>query len=113
MSGRTFDSAGVPIRFVDDEGSRDAVLLVHGMMSSLEMWAGVTPLLEGRFRRAAVDCRGHGRSGRPHAADAHGLEMVADVLRLLDELSIEGVHVVGYSMGAEIALRSRSISRRG
>ncbi len=68
------------------------------------MWDGVTPLLAGRFRVIALDCRGHGASSEPHDTNAYGSEMVADVARLLDELTIDAAHVVGYSMGAEIAL---------
>jgi len=53
----------------------------------------------------AVDCRGHGESGKPRDPDAHGREVVEDLVRLLDHLRIGEVAVVRYSMGAEIGLR--------
>jgi pimeloyl-ACP methyl ester carboxylesterase len=44
-------------------------------------------------------------SDKPHDAALYGTEMVADVVRLLDERGIKSAHIVGYSMGAEIALK--------
>lgn len=102
-----FESAGVPIRFLD-EGKGTPVVLIHGGTSSAEFWTeriGVVPRLSEQFRTIALDCRGHGRSGKPHDRAAYGKQMVRDVVALLDFLNIEQAHVVGYSMGAEIALR--------
>jgi pimeloyl-ACP methyl ester carboxylesterase len=50
----------------------------------------------------ALDCRGHGKSGKPHDAKQYGPEMGLDIVRLLDHLGIARAHVVGYSMGANI-----------
>jgi pimeloyl-ACP methyl ester carboxylesterase len=55
------------------------------------------------YRVIAMDCRGHGESGKPHDPGLYGLEMVGDVIRLLDYLKIDRAHVVGYSMGGAIA----------
>jgi pimeloyl-ACP methyl ester carboxylesterase len=57
------------------------------------------------YRVIAMDCRGHGQSGKPHDAGQYGLEMVQDVVRLLDHLHVDRTHLVGYSMGGEIALQ--------
>jgi pimeloyl-ACP methyl ester carboxylesterase len=51
----------------------------------------------------ALDCRGHGQSGKPLESSQYGMEMVRDVIRLLDHLKIARAHIVGYSMGAGIA----------
>jgi len=56
-----------------------------------------------QYRVIALDCRGHGKSDKPHDPKLYGQEMVEDVARLLDHLRIEKAHVVGYSMGAAIA----------
>jgi pimeloyl-ACP methyl ester carboxylesterase len=100
------ESSGVPIRFVDS-GEGSPVVLLHGYMLSVEMWSstGVVQNLSEQFRVIAMDSRGHGRSGKPHGRDAYGMEMVSDVVRLLDALDIEEAHIVGFSMGAEIALK--------
>ncbi len=65
----------------------------------------IETLTRAGYRVIAMDCRGHGRSGKPRSATAYGMEMVRDVVRLLDHLSVDRVHVVGYSMGGAIVNR--------
>jgi pimeloyl-ACP methyl ester carboxylesterase len=102
----SFDSKGVAIHYLD-EGRGTPVVLLHGLTGSAERhWQapGVIQALEtAGYRAIAMDCRGHGQSGKPHDAAAYGFEMVADVIRLLDHLRIDRAHVVGYSMGGAIA----------
>lgn len=103
----TFDSNGIKIRYVI-EGKGEAVVLIHGWMSDSTMWGrdpyGNTKLspLAG-FQAIALDCRGHGKSDKPHEKEKYGAEMAEDVVRLLDHLKIKKAHLVGYSMGAFIA----------
>lgn len=99
-----FDSAGVPIRYIDC-GAGEPVVLVHSYSGDLEdQWikTGVLDALAPAYRVIAFDARGHGRSGKPHDPRAYGAEMAWDVVRLLDHLAIAEAHVVGYSMGAHI-----------
>ncbi|HWN40965.1 MAG TPA: alpha/beta hydrolase, partial [Thermoanaerobaculia bacterium] len=104
-----FDSNGVKIRYVT-EGKGEAVVLIHGWMGDSSMWgqdqSGNTRLnttgAEG-FQLIALDCRGHGKSDKPHDPEKYGPEMAADVVRLLDHLKIEKAHLIGYSSGAFIA----------
>src|SRR5262249_8504873 len=102
-----FDSNGVKIRYVT-EGKGEPVVLIHGWMADSSMWgrdaAGNTKLkgADG-FRLIALDCRGHGKSDKPHEITQYGPEMAADVVRLLDHLKIEKAHLIGYSSGAFIA----------
>jgi pimeloyl-ACP methyl ester carboxylesterase len=104
-----FDSNGVKIRYVT-AGEGEAVVLIHGWMGDSSMWGrdwwGNTKLdasgAKG-FRLIALDCRGHGKSDKPHEPDKYGAEMAADVVRLLDHLKIEKAHLIGYSSGAFIA----------
>jgi len=100
----TFDSNGVPIHYVIS-GAGEPVVLIHGFSATLEMWDPIRAELAKRYRVIALDCRGHGRSGKPHEPVAYGIEMVNDVVRLLDHLHIQRAHVVGYSMGGSIALK--------
>lgn len=101
---RTFDSAGVPIRFIED-GRGAPVIMVHGYTSNIErgfVQPGVFPAVAQHYRAIAIDARGHGRSGKPHDRAAYGPEMGRDVTRLMDHLGIPKAHIVGYSMGAHI-----------
>ncbi len=100
----TFDSNGVPIRYVMS-GTGEPIVLIHGWSASAEMWDPIRAELSNRYRVIAMDCRGHGRSGKPHEPGAYGIEMVNDVVRLLDHLHIQRAHVAGYSMGGSIALK--------
>jgi pimeloyl-ACP methyl ester carboxylesterase len=100
---RFFDSSGVRIRYTD-QGTGDAIVLIHGMTGSLQSWvdSGVLPNLVQNYRVVALDARGHGKSGKPRDVKAYEIEMGLDVVRLLNHLRIEQAHIVGYSMGAEI-----------
>lgn len=102
--GRFFNSEGVPIRFVE-QGAGEPVVLVHAYMADAEInWidSGVFQKLARHYRVIAFDCRGHGRSGKPHDPKQYGVQMTEDVVRLLDHLHISRAHLVGYSMGANI-----------
>jgi pimeloyl-ACP methyl ester carboxylesterase len=104
-----FDSNGVKIRYVT-EGKGQPVVLIHGWMGDSSMWgrdrSGNTKLdttgAKG-FQLIALDCRGHGKSDKPHDPAKYGPEMAADVVRLLDHLKLEKAHLIGYSSGAFIA----------
>ena len=104
-AGRTFDSAGVSIHYIE-EGRGVPVVLLHGYTTDLgEQWvkSGVMQALAAQHRVVALDARGHGLSGKPHDRAAYGREMGLDIVRLLDHLGIERAHVVGYSMGGAVA----------
>lgn len=102
-----FDSNGVKIRYAT-VGTGEAIVLIHGWMGDSTTWgrnpAGNTKLkgAEG-FQVIALDCRGHGKSDKPHDPAQYGAEMAEDVARLLDHLKIHKAHLIGYSMGAFIA----------
>jgi pimeloyl-ACP methyl ester carboxylesterase len=100
-----FTSEGVRIRYVD-VGRGEPVVLVHGFSSSLDAnWGnlGIIEKLSKDFRVIALDCRGHGKSDKPHDAASYGINMIEDVTRLLDHLAVRRAHIVGYSMGGAIA----------
>jgi len=104
----TFDSAGVEIA-VDDVGNGDPVVLVHGYASSRHgTWRDrgwYEALADAGRRVVALDCRGHGASGKPHDPAAYDPDaMAGDVVRLLDHLGIETADLLGYSMGARISM---------
>lgn len=104
-----FDSDGVNIRY-QVLGSGAPVILVHGFISDFENnWSSVVDVLTPHFQVIGMDARGHGKSGKPHDADAYGVQMVTDVANLMDHLGIDKAHVAGYSMGGYIALKMASI----
>jgi len=107
-----FDSDGVRLHY-ELHGPEDGppVLLVHGFASDYQLnWVGTRwqeTLVGANYRVIGLDCRGHGRSDKPHDPAAYAIGVLAaDVRRLLDELRIVSVRYVGYSMGARIGLQS-------
>lgn len=105
-----FDSNGVRLHYYlhgPDDGQ--PIVLVHGYASSYQLnWVGSrwqeTLTKAGRLV-LGLDCRGHGRSEKPHDPAAYArTEMAADVVRLLDHLDIRKADYLGYSMGARIGL---------
>jgi pimeloyl-ACP methyl ester carboxylesterase len=104
---RYFVSKDVKLRYVE-EGQGPPVVLLHGLtVDSDWQWGepGITKALAQNHRVIAFDCRGHGKSDKPHEAAAYGIEMVEDVCRLLEHLKIKQAHIVGYSLGGSVALK--------
>ena len=99
-----FDSHGVRIRYVE-QGQGAPVVLIHGYTGTLDrhfISPGVFAEVAKDHRAIAIDCRGHGKSGKPHEPAAYGAVMAQDVVGLLDHLKIARAHIVGFSMGAII-----------
>lgn len=91
-------------------GSGRPVVLLHGFIVDATLnWSStglVDRLVEGGYRVVAPDARGHGASGKPHSPAAYGGDaLVKDVAALLDHLGVDEVALVGYSMGADTAVR--------
>lgn len=83
------------------------VVLLHGSVLTRAIWRGLGYLAPLAAERPVlrIDIRGHGRSGRPHEAAAYAQEvLVADLLAVLDHAGIERAHLLGYSLGARIAV---------
>jgi pimeloyl-ACP methyl ester carboxylesterase len=100
-----FDSDGVQIYF-EEHGKGEPVVLVHGFASrAAHNWGAMNwfTTLAPHFRVVALDCRGHGKSGKPHDPAAYaGATMGDDVIRLMDHLGIKRTLIMGYSMGGRI-----------
>jgi pimeloyl-ACP methyl ester carboxylesterase len=99
-----FDSNGVRIRYVS-VGRGEPIILIHGWAADAEMWAPAIQDLSRNYWVIALDCRGHGKSGKPTDPNQYGIEMLNDVLRLMDHLGIPKAHILGYSMGGSITLK--------
>lgn len=87
-----------------DEGSGEAILLIHGMGGSSKTWSGVIPMLAEKYRVIAPDLLGHGQSDKPRGDYSVGAFAV--LLRdLLDELGVSRATVVGHSLGGGVAMQ--------
>lgn len=92
------------------EGTRPLVIL-HGLLGSADNWRSHAKQWQRSRRVIAVDLRNHGRS--PHIAGMSYAAMAADVIALLDRLSIEECDLLGHSMGGKVAISiAREAPRR-
>jgi pimeloyl-ACP methyl ester carboxylesterase len=97
-------SDGVNIHYIE-AGKGTPVVLIHGFSGTAEgNWFrnGVAEALAKNHHVVAIDCRGHGKSDKPHDPAKYGPQMSKDVIELMDHLKIDKAHVHGYSMGGFI-----------
>jgi pimeloyl-ACP methyl ester carboxylesterase len=79
------------------------VLVLHGWGAHLEAVEPIVAALEGETRVIALDLPGFGESDPPPEPwDAD--DYMRFVLRFLDELEVERVHVVGHSNGGRVGI---------
>ena len=92
--------------YYETEGEGPPLVLLYGIFASVDIWRhlGFVKLLRDDYQLILIDTRGHGRSDKPHGPEAYKVSsLVADVVAVLDDLSISKAHLMGYSMGADIA----------
>jgi len=89
-----------------NKGAEQTVVMIHGMFSNLSIYYfNIAPILAKHFHVVMYDLKSHGMSER--FTDGYDLEnMSSDVLALMDVLEIEKAHLVGYSFGGLIALKT-------
>ena len=101
--GEAHSADGVPIRFETHGAGDPALVLVHGWTNSRAIW-GVHPQTLARTHRVvALDLAGHGVSGADRVdwtVDAFG----EDITAVVEQLELESVVLVGFSMGAGVVL---------
>lgn len=92
-------------------GAGETVLLLHGSAGSHLLWRRLSRALESRYRVVAPDLLGYGRSSGWRGASPFNLDdEIAPLRRLLPES--DGLHIVGYSYGAVVALGLALAGRR-
>jgi pimeloyl-ACP methyl ester carboxylesterase len=86
-------------------GAGEPLILLHGGVGAIEMFADILPALSKSRQVIGVDLQGHGRTAdidRPLSLEA----MADDVAALMKHLGIGKADVMGYSLGGEVALRT-------
>nr|XP_034827539.1 protein ABHD11-like [Maniola hyperantus] len=80
------------------------ILLVHGFLGSKKHWDSIGKTMVNVMKKAVVsiDLRNHGDS--PHVNSHKYEDLVADILKLLDKLSIKRASLVGHSMGGKAVM---------
>lgn len=98
---RSIETNGVTLA-VDDQGSGDAVVLLHGFPELAYSWRYQIPaLVDAGYRAVSFDQRGYGASSKPPNVTDYSLEiLVEDVIGLLDRLGIDKATVIGHDWGS-------------
>jgi 3-oxoadipate enol-lactonase len=100
-SGQTFFCKDGAQLSYSISGCGQPVVLIHGLGLDASMWEPQWPLLQAEFRVIRYDLRGFGGSSVPDGSYSH----TDDLFALLDSLEARPAHLVGLSMGGNIALR--------
>lgn len=88
--------------YFTDQGSGDAVVLIHGTGANADIWADALALIAAEHRVIAYDRRGFSRSLADPVRDwsLH----YSDAIELIERLGAQPATVVGWSSGGPIAL---------
>ncbi len=86
-----------------DKGRGGAVLFLHGLAGASNFWRGTMEALSSAHRCIAPDLLGFGDSDKPRGPyDIPG--HARTVARLMENLALDSVHLVGHSMGGLVAI---------
>jgi len=96
-----FTHKGIRIRY-EESGGGEPLILITGLGGDLLFWRSAVRLLSDSFHIITFDNRGSGETTCPDN-DFNMADMANDVAYLLDHLGIEKVHLMGWSMGGNIA----------
>jgi pimeloyl-ACP methyl ester carboxylesterase len=98
------DNDGLKI-FYEALGEGPPLILLHGLFGSTALWkdAGYVNLLQDDYRLILIDARGHGASDKLYEPEAYKMkEFVSDVIAVMNDIGLEKMHFLGYSMGGWI-----------
>lgn len=99
--GRRLVEIAGDVLTVQHGGEGPTVVLLHGFSFDMSMWdPQYAALLEAGYHVLRYDLRGFGASGPPLADRSH----VDDLSALLEHSHVREAHLVGLSLGANIAL---------
>jgi pimeloyl-ACP methyl ester carboxylesterase len=101
---RTLEVNGVSLS-VDDRGTGDPIVLLHGFPELAYSWRNQVPaLVDAGYRVISFDQRGYGASGKPERTESYDLgHLVDDVTGVLDRLGIDQATIVGHDWGSIVA----------
>lgn len=103
FADRFLDIDGLRYHYVD-EGAGEVLLFVHGNPTWSFAWRNFIKELSPQYRCIAVDHIGCGRSDKPQDYEYALANHVANLTRLIDELNLERITLVGHDWGGCIGM---------
>jgi 3-oxoadipate enol-lactonase len=89
--------------FYEIHGTGTPLILISGLGGDHFFWQPGLAFLSDRYQVITFDTRGIGQTDAPQQPYSMDI-FVADLLALMDELEIKKAHILGFSMGGNIAL---------
>lgn len=93
---------------VEQHGAGDAMIMVHGLGGTSNVWYPQATLLSRSFQVIRPDMEGSGRS--PAKGKISIATLVKDMSKLMDKLNIKSAHFLGHSMGTIVCQHLATIS---
>ncbi len=90
--------------YYEDHGSGQPVILLHGWTSSHEIYSAPVEKLKGKGRFIIYDHRGHSGSKNANKEEVTMETLASDLQEIIEGLSLTDVTLVGWSMGAGVAM---------
>ena len=91
--------------YYEDTGSgSDTLVMMHGWTSSHEIYVAPVETLKNKARCIIYDHRGHGGSKGANHEKATMETLASDLNELINGLSLDNITLLGWSMGAGVAL---------
>lgn len=97
-------ASGVTIHY-ETMGAGRPLVFVHGWSMSARVWLYQTEALASSYRVVTVDLRGHGESS-PTASGFTLEDFATDMIELFTRLDLHNAALIGWSMGAQVALQA-------
>ena len=88
--------------YYQSQGSGQPLIILHGLFGSSDNWRGLAKKLAVDVQVISVDLRNHGKS--PHSEKISYDEMASDVIKLIKDLGLSKVDVIGHSIGGKVAM---------
>ncbi len=91
--------------YYEVHGTGRPLIMLHGGFGSFDMFATLSPTLAQKHQVIGVDLYGHGRTAltdRPLSFE----HLANDIAGLIQHLGLEKVDLLGYSLGAAVALQT-------
>ncbi|EGL83818.1 2-succinyl-6-hydroxy-2,4-cyclohexadiene-1-carboxylate synthase [Caldalkalibacillus thermarum TA2.A1] len=87
------------------KGEGPPLLLLHGFTGSKHSWQPFIHSWSRHFTTIAIDLLGHGESDSPQDHRRYGITYaVQDLQAVLEQLGVDKINVLGYSMGGRLAI---------
>ena len=95
---------GYNLHYVE-AGEGEPILLIPGAFSTYRHWNRIIPYLSGHYKLLCLDYLGVGDSDKPESGFGYTIEEQTDlIVKMIEALQIQKVHILGVSYGGAIAL---------